>query len=342
MTSLNGNRIRRVGRAGTAAFRISLVASALALVALLASPLPALAEEFDVALARVDEALRTNPSRTSSQALESCRSRRNFAVMLWDAGQLDRANRSLKFCYNVLEIEKMMRVRAMKVVKPPSMEELQARAAREIEEALSLTPNIANGLEIYRTCAMCHTPEGSGLKNGSVPQIAGQHTKVVIKQLADLRAGNRDSVLMLPYATVESIGGAQAIADVAGYIDTLEISVGTGTGTGEDLALGERLYVENCARCHGAMGEGDSDKFMPRLQAQHYSYLLRQFQWIREGKRRNADPEMVTQIESLDERETHAILDYVSRLEPAPELQAPANWQNPDFEGQRPWSRALE
>ena len=43
-----------------------------------------------------------------------------------------------------------------------------------------LTPNVANGLEIYRDCASCHKPEGWGLASGTVPQIAGQHHKVVI------------------------------------------------------------------------------------------------------------------------------------------------------------------
>ena len=169
------------------------------------------------------------------------------------------------------------------------------------------------------------------MSSGLVPQLAGQRRTVVIKQLADIRAGNRESVLMAPYASVEVIGGAQAIADVAGYIDTLEISTAGGKGPGDQLELGERLYRENCARCHGASGEGDVDAFVPRIQAQHFNYLVRQFQWIRDGKRRNANAEMKAQIESFEERDTHAVLDYVSRLEPPPELQAPPGWKNPDF-----------
>jgi hypothetical protein len=40
---------------------------------------------------------------------------------------------------------------------------------------------------------------------------------------------------------------------------------------------------------------------------------------------------MVTQIQGFDARQTHAVLDYVSRLEPPRELQAPPGWRNPDF-----------
>lgn len=204
-------------------------------------------------------------------------------------------------------------------------------AAREVQEALSLKPNIENGLRIYRSCAQCHQPEGWGTKDGAYPQLAGQHRTVVIKQLADIRAGNRDNPTMYPYASVERIGGPQAVADVAGYIDTLEMSVDTGKGTGSDLELGAALYAKNCARCHGPRGEGDAERYIPRIQSQHFAYLLRQFEWIRDGKRRNADPEMVAQIRDFSPRETRAVLDYVSRLEPPEELQAPPGWRNPDF-----------
>jgi cytochrome c553 len=136
---------------------------------------------------------------------------------------------------------------------------------------------------------------------------------------------------MLPYSSVEGIGGTQAVADVAGYIDTLEISVDNGKGPGSDLPLGEALYRDNCARCHGAAGEGDAKAFIPRIQAQHYPYLVSQFERIRDGKRRNANPEMASQIQGFDERQTHAVLDWVSRLEPPAELQAPPGWHNPDF-----------
>jgi cytochrome c553 len=213
----------------------------------------------------------------------------------------------------------------------PTMEQLIAKAALEIEQALKLTPDLENGLEIYRTCALCHQPEGWGMSGGSVPQLAGQHREVVIKQLADFRAGNRDNALMIPYASVEVIGGVQALADVAGYIDTLEISVANGKGRGKGLRLGERLYRENCARCHGAQGEGNAAEFAPRIGSQHYRYLLRQFKWIRDGQRRNANAEMVAQIQTIKEVEMNAVLDYVSRLEPPPELQAPKDWRNPDF-----------
>lgn len=312
---------------------------ALVAVVLLSGP-GVVAGDFEERLARVDHALKKNPSRSSQMTLESCLSRRNFAYQLYEVGQTARAERSLKFCFTVLKIPEKVPVKAVETSESRElrMQTIQERAAVELEQALALSPDIANGLSIYRGCAMCHEPEGWGLTSGLVPQIAGQHRTVVIKQLADLRAGHRDSVVMIPYATVEVVGGTQSVADVAGYVDTLEISTGTGKGPGDNLELGEALYAEHCVRCHGAAGEGNAEEFVPRIQSQHYQYLVRQFEWIRDGKRRNANAEMVTQIANFEDVETQAVLDYVSRLEPPAELQAPAGWQNPDFEGQRPYS----
>ena len=280
--------------------------------------------------ARVDRALVENRSRVPGQALESCSHRRDTAVRLYDRGYSARAERGLRYCIQVLKIPEVAPA-VLPESAPPSVEEIQVRAARELELALGLTPDLDRGLTLYRECALCHMPEGWGLSNGSVPQIAGQHRTVVIKQLADIRAGNRDAVLMIPYASAKSMGGPQAVADVAAYIDTLEMSVETGKGPGDDLELGAKLYAENCKRCHGATGEGNAEEFVPRIHAQHYQYLVRQFEWIRDGKRRNANAEMVKQIHDFGDRETHAVLDYVSRLEPPEDFQAPPGWHNPDF-----------
>jgi cytochrome c553 len=305
---------------------------------MLAGPQVVLAADFEEDLSRVDRALAENPSHVPPKVLQTCGYRRNDAVRLHQAGFPERARRRLEACMQDLKIaeaapEPVVRQAEEQDQAPPSMEEIQARAAREIERALTLEPDLARGLEIYRTCAECHLPEGWGLPNALVPipQLAGQHRTVVIKQLADIRAGNRESVVMSPYATVELIGGAQAIADVAGYIDSLEMSVDTGKGPGEDLELGAELYRDNCVRCHGPTGEGDRDAYVPRIQAQHYPYLVRQFDSIQHGKRRNANPEMVTQIRDLSPRQIQAVLDHVSRLEPPEELRAPQGWRNPDF-----------
>jgi len=204
-------------------------------------------------------------------------------------------------------------------------------AKQEVEKALELAPDINNGRKVYMVCTVCHRPEGWGRSDGRYPQIAGQLPSVTIKQLADIRARNRDNPTMRPFTSPKLLGGAQEIADVAAYIAQLPMNPKNSIGPGEDLEYGERIYKKNCQDCHGKNGEGDRAERVPRIQGQHISYLKRQFEWIRQGKRRNADQKMVKQIRRFTHRDEASVLDYVSRLRPPARHLAAPGWQNPDF-----------
>ncbi len=202
----------------------------------------------------------------------------------------------------------------------------------EQKTALTAKPDLENGMDVYEVCAACHLPEGWGMENGTFPQLAGQPRSVLIKQLADIRARNRDNPTMYPFALPSSIGDAQALADVTAYIATLPMNPKNGVGEGNDLKHGEKLFKENCVKCHGEKGEGNAEKFYPRIQAQHYKYMLRQFEWIRDGKRRNANPDMVKQIKGFTDKDMKAVIDYASRLKPPKkDLASSPDWKNPDF-----------
>lgn len=206
-------------------------------------------------------------------------------------------------------------------------------AGGEKDEAMLLKPDLENGLEVYEVCAACHLAEGWGTKEGTFPMLAGQHRNVLIKQLADIRAQNRDNPTMYPFALPRAIGGAQALADVTEYIARLPMNPDPGVGDGKNLKHGEQLYKDNCVQCHGENGEGDAEKYYPRIQGQHYNYMLRQFEWIRDGKRRNANPDMVEQIKGFSNADMEAVIDFVSRQKPPKEdLAESKDWVNPDFD----------
>jgi cytochrome c553 len=186
----------------------------------------------------------------------------------------------------------------------------------EKSEALKLKGDKKRGEEAYEVCGACHLPSGAGRPDGTFPQLAGQHTTVLIKQMADIRAGLRDNPTMYPFAA--TLTDPQELADVAAYIEGLCIPTDHGKYEGADAAVqiakGKELYEKQCLECHGKTGEGLKDKFYPVIAGQHYKYLLRQMTEIRDGHRRNANPDMVKVIKPYTNDQLVAISAYQSSL----------------------------
>lgn len=187
----------------------------------------------------------------------------------------------------------------------------------EKTEALRTQGDAARGEAAFVICQGCHRVGALGRVDGSYPRLAGQHATVLIKQLADVRSGRRSNPKMLPFADHQSLA-VQDIADIAAYLQGLPVPADQGKGDGKALALGERLYVADCVSCHGPRGEGDPNRFYPRIAGQHFRYLLRENLLIRDGKRKNANPDMVKAISNYGDAELDAVADYMSRLPGAP------------------------
>lgn len=177
-----------------------------------------------------------------------------------------------------------------------------------------MIPDAVHGEKVYQLCAACHGKNGWGKPDGSFPVIAGQHRQVIIKQLADIRARNRENPTMFPFSDPKTIGGVQAIADVAQYIQSLPQNKKSGIGNGDALGNGETLYQKSCQNCHGEKGDGLGAAFFPKLRGQHYQYLVRQIDSIKNGRRKNANPEMIKRVTALSDSDLSAISDYLSRI----------------------------
>ena len=189
-----------------------------------------------------------------------------------------------------------------------------ATKSDETSEAMKLTPNIETGKKIYELCATCHNDNGWGKEDGSFPVIAGQHRSVIIKQLADIRARNRENPTMFPFTGDDVLGGPQGIEDVAEYIAQLPINPDHGKGASKDFEKGKKLFDKKCSACHGKEGQGNAEAFFPKIQGQHYAYVVRQLKWIRDGLRKNANPAMLTLIKDMDDKTLETIANYVSQL----------------------------
>ncbi len=198
----------------------------------------------------------------------------------------------------------------------------------ELGAVLRSKPDAVRGAELFAQCMSCHGADGGGEVTGATPRIAGQHYRVLAKQLVDFRNGKRWDFRMEAMADRHHLADPQAIADVAVYVSGLERAGRRGIGSGEFAEQGREIYAKDCGSCHGADAAGDARQGVPRLAGQHYAYLMRQMYDAVDG-RRPALPRMHSQrVAPLDFEQVRALSDYLSRIggqggEPEPPHQSP-------------------
>jgi cytochrome c553 len=183
---------------------------------------------------------------------------------------------------------------------------------QEFLEALHSTPNLDRGAQLFDTCAACHGASGAGTRDGAVPRIAGQHAAVIAKQLVDFRYDRRWELRMEHFTDQHHLADAQAIADVAAYINQLRIHSTPGVGPGDHIGTGAALYARQCQSCHGRSGEGIGKSRIPRLAGQHYEYLVRQIHDAVEGRRPNFSDSHVRLLARLQDDDIAALAQYLS------------------------------
>ncbi|UXD89487.1 cytochrome c4 [Thalassolituus hydrocarboniclasticus] len=168
------------------------------------------------------------------------------------------------------------------------------------------------------TCAACHGADGNSLAP-TFPKIAGQGERYLIKQIKDIRDGNRPVPAMAPF--VAGLSDAD-VADLAAYFSA---QVPTNGGAKEELVeLGQRIYragieskgVPACLACHGPDGKGIEAAGFPRLAGQHDAYTQAQLTAFSMNQRTNdGDSRMMRDIAyRLHTTEIEAVSSYIQGL----------------------------
>ena len=188
----------------------------------------------------------------------------------------------------------------------------------------SRTPDLQHGRELFATCAACHSPDGSGLADGSVPAIAGQYCAVIVKQLTDFRDDRRWNLRMEKVLYQRHLTEPADFADIAAYACQLPRHVTRNVGDGASLKAGTSVYFRACASCHGVLGEGSAVRLTPRLGGQHYAYLVRQIRFAGDRRRPNMAAMHEQRVRNLSIEEINGVADYLSRLDPGPKVAPPA------------------
>src|SRR5262245_13841807 len=165
------------------------------------------------------------------------------------------------------------------------------------------------------TCAACHSADGSR-GTAANPILQGQHPDYLAKQLADFKAGRRDSPIMKPLASTLS---ETDMKNVAAFYAGKQAK--PGFAKNKDLVgLGEKLYrggaadrmIPACSGCHSPNGPGIPAQY-PRLAGQHADYAEAQLVAFRSGARGN-NAVMTGIAAKLNDREIKALADYIAGL----------------------------
>jgi len=188
-------------------------------------------------------------------------------------------------------------------------------AQQDYTGVLARKPDLARGEQLFARCASCHGPDGAGVIDEATPRIAGQHYRVLVRQIVDFRHGKRWDIRMEGVVSSHSaLPELQDIADAAAYISAMERDGTRSVGDGNDLERGAGLYAKHCASCHGAQAEGDEEGDVPLLGGQHAAYLTRQFHDAVDGRRPALGRTHGKLFAPLDFNDLSGLADYLSRI----------------------------
>ena len=152
------------------------------------------------------------------------------------------------------------------------------------------------------------------------PNLAGQHTSYLVKQLKAFKSGQRSNVLMSPQAQALS---EQDMEDIAAYFSSQKVKGSEAEPS--KVALGRSIYQGGiasskeaaCFTCHGPDGRGNPAAGYPSLHGQKSAYVVLQLQnyhsHIRTTDKAQNDI-METEAGKLSDEQVKAVASYIQGL----------------------------
>jgi cytochrome c553 len=172
-------------------------------------------------------------------------------------------------------------------------------------------------------CAACHGPNGEGREELHSPSIAGLPVWYVEEQVKKFRAGTRGfHPEDLPGQQMRAISltltDAQ-ISEAAVTIAALPIRLSEPPPAGFDLETARYSYANDCMECHRYNGKGEIVFHSAQLISLNRSYLRRQLQNFRSGRRGATEGDrygakMVEKTKNLTDDEIERFATYIGAL----------------------------
>jgi cytochrome c553 len=174
-----------------------------------------------------------------------------------------------------------------------------------------------------QVCVACHGPSGEGKEELHSPSIAGLPTWYVEEQVKKFRAGTRgfhpeDLPGQQMRAIALTLTDAQ-IAEAAATVATLPIRLSEPPPADFDLETARYSYANDCMECHRYNGKGEIVFHSAQLVTLNRSYLLRQLQNFRSGRRGATEGDMygskmVEKTKNLTDDEIEMFATYIGAL----------------------------
>ncbi|AYC30939.1 cytochrome c4 [Pseudomonas cavernae] len=167
-------------------------------------------------------------------------------------------------------------------------------------------------------CGACHGADGNS-PAPNFPKLAGQGERYLLKQMHDIKAGNRQVLEMTGLLTNVS---DQDLADIAAYFASQKMSVGAAdpklVARGEELFRGGKMTegMPACTGCHSPNGAGNAAAGFPQIGGQHAQYVAKQLTDFREGNRTNDGDTLVMRsiAAKLSNKDIAAVSSYIQGL----------------------------
>ncbi len=194
---------------------------------------------------------------------------------------------------------------------------------------LARSGNAARGKKLHQDCAQCHGEAGN-VDIPDVPDLGGQNSLYIYKQLSDYKAGSRTSSIMND--AVQTLSDHD-MADLAAFYSAQKPPRSTGKpALPNDAAVklatvgdGVRL-IPACDACHGDRGAGNPSFYgMSVLKDRKSQDLTVQLMAFRSGERANDVYRVMRDLcKHLTDSEIAALASYYSETPPE-KLPAPSS-----------------
>lgn len=178
--------------------------------------------------------------------------------------------------------------------------------------------NQKSGQNKAMLCVGCHGPIGNS-PNSAWPNLAGQHSNYLQKQIMDFKSNLRQDPMMS--AQVAGIVTPQDVADLSVYFASQKMA--PGKTKPEAVIVGGQIFrggnsatgVAACTGCHGPAGMGMPLANFPRIAGQNVDYMIKALKDFRAGTRINGPNGMMRGVTAhMTDAEIEAVAEYAHGL----------------------------